>query len=294
MNTDKIKNIVIAALSALTILFVALIYFEEQSYVLSASQQEHIISILEHNDFSLASSVTMPRYFSPMRQLNMQWLNHDIEGIVARFFGDIVYEQDNEIGSTFYYCDINEKEIGINLASNIVNFSSLFGFFVAGHGEGFAHTTAGSKELAYAFIHEVIGVNDMEHYSTMLTSTGDYILVFYARHEGYIVFNSHVRVRVASYGIVHVVYSNMTAGEFIDYERPIFSADEALLALVSHLRAEHEYRQNILITDIQLIYAHQEGGVPAYLFTVLIDGSITFNYLFNAFTNMHIWSEIVL
>ena len=292
MNTDKVKNIVIAALSALTILFVALIYFDEQSYVLSNAQEENIVSILERNDFELASWVSLPRYFAPMRPLAMQWLGHDVPAIVTRFFDGIAYEEDNEIGWTFYYCDINEKEIGINIANNVINFSSLFGFVAEGY-EGFIHGAAGAKELAYAFIHDIIAVEGMEHHATTLTAAGDYILTFYERHEGHIIFNNHVRVRVAPQGIVHVVYSSISIGEFVEYEGPIFSADEALLALVSHLRAEHEYHQDILITDIQLVYASQERGVPAYLFTVVIGGQITFNYLFNAFTNMHMWSEIV-
>jgi len=293
MNTDKIKNIIIAALSGLIILFVALIYFDEQVYVLSAAQEENITFLLEQNDFLIASSASLPRYFSPMRQANMQHYNHDVHGMALRFFGEIQFKTDIEIGSTFYYCDVYEKEIGIELATNTINFSSFYGFFVAGHEDGFVHNAINSINLAYAFIHEVIGTYNMVHHSTSLTANGDYIVVFYARHDGRIVFNNHVRVRVSGEGITHVVYSKMTVGDFFGEERPIFSADEALMALIFHLRSEHEYHQIIAIVDLQLVYAHADRGVPAYLITVVIGGVFTFNYLFNAFTNTHIWSEIV-
>ena len=297
MNTDIIKNIVIVALSMLVLLFSVLIFFDEQAYMLTAQEKDNVESLLNRNGFTISSEVDMPTYFRPMYRKNLQSYEHDTNAIVKRFFGDIPFETDHEIGSTFFYNDTMRKDIEHIVSTNELVFISHYGFLPYGMQPGFARTAATAVELGYAFIHNVLGATGIEHFSTGLTARGDYALVFFARLDGHLVYSSQVRMRITEYGIVHAAYSHMIESGQSNYAYPIFSVDEALLSLLHHMRAVYEVYEDVYIIDIQLVHTHDNTrnlSTPAYLFTLVVDGRLHFNYLISAFTNMYIKSDMAM
>lgn len=297
MNTDIIKNIVIVALSTLIVLFSVLIFFDERAYVLTAEEKSNIESLLNRNGFNLSPEVQMPAYFRPMHRVNLQNYEHDTIAIVSRFFGDASFETDYEIGSTFFYNDILLKDVELIVNTNELIFISYYGFLPEGVQAGFARTAAAAVELGLMFIHDVLGVTDIVHFSTSLTQRGEYVLVFFAEIDGLLVYNSQVRMRIAEQGIVHVTYSHMTQSGQSEYMYPIFSVDEALLSLTHHMRAVYEVYEIVTIIDIQLVHAHDNVrnlSTPAYLFSLVVDGRLHFNYLINALTNTYLKSDMAM
>jgi hypothetical protein len=289
MNTDKVKNIVIGLLSAFIVLFLALIVLDERQFTLSSAHEENVLTILERNNISVSDAALIPRDFRPLNQMAIQRYTHDIDALVARFFGDADFAYDFEIGSTIYYCEITDKYMMHFVQDNEIIFGIVEGLFVGMSQEDFVKTAAAAEELARAFIHEIIDPYlEIELFSNDLTRRGDYALAFFASYRGHLLYDTQIRIRVTELGIVHATYSRVITGGFIGEPQPIFSADEALLSLLAHLRHEDIIHPANII-DIQLVYILQERGIPAYLFTLIIQ-DIQMDFLINAFTNTYIGS----
>ncbi|MCL2168492.1 MAG: hypothetical protein FWB74_00540 [Defluviitaleaceae bacterium] len=291
MNTDTIKNICIGVLSGFILLFAVLIINENRAYTLTASCEENVRAILERGGITIERAA-LPRDFRPMQTLAMQTYSHDITALAARFFGDIPFYYEYEIGSSFYFCDISGKEIEHNNITRVIDFSMEGGFFTGIAPEEFTKTAAGSYELARGFITNILLADDLYLSSNALTPNGDYQLVFFASYQGNIIYNTQLRMRVTEQGIVRATYQRVATGGFDTYPRPIFSADEALLALLNHLRTRETDRPAEIV-NIRLVYAFTDRGIPAYLFTVVID-DMHINFRFSALTNTYIGSAIIL
>jgi len=80
--------------------------------------------------------------------------------------------------------------------------------------------------------------------------------------------------------------------------RVVFSADEALLALLNHLQ-HIQIEGRIVLEEMRLDYylVNDDGrwtGVPAYVFTAWhAPSELVFNFIFNAYTNEYIWHEVI-
>ncbi|MDR2166848.1 MAG: hypothetical protein LBE35_03220, partial [Clostridiales bacterium] len=153
--------------------------------------------------------------------------------------------------------------------------------------DNFTKNAATAEELARAFIREILDPNlDLVLHSNDLTPRGDYTLTLFANYRDYLLYDTQVRIRVTELGIVHATYSRIITQGFIGEPRPIFSTDEALLSLLNYLRSQDIHAPADII-QIRPVYLLQERGIPAYLFTLVIQ-DIQLDFLFNAFTNTYI------
>ncbi|MCL2353366.1 MAG: hypothetical protein FWC69_01900 [Defluviitaleaceae bacterium] len=298
-NNGKIKNIAIALLLGVFILLVAAAFLDGRQYVMSSNQKENILMILEHNNIYAEADI-LTRY-RPKRQVSLSRYDYDIEAISARFFEDGPIQEEIVPGSNIYYCPRTLMSIHHQFQNNELVFEMpgglLLGFDQAGEAY-FEKNLENATQLANAFISEILqgAALDMSLYSISLTYGGDYLLTFYARYRGYIIYNSQVRVRVGVQGITRVFYSNTANNGFFGELLPIFSPDEALLALASFLRTYMDIDGDIYILDMQTIYQRQPGrniAVPAYLFTIAVSG-VHFNIIFNALTNTYMYYRPII
>jgi hypothetical protein len=296
MNTNPVKNMIIALLVIFVAVLSFLIFIDEQRFVLSAEQEMNILTVLERNEMSIAEPFEMLRNFRPARQLDMVRYNYDLEAMATRFFGDNA-DFETEDGALFF-CEMTGKFMELDVRDNIINFGIPNGFGPTEFGIDFIHGGAGAEELALLFIEEILGgaATEMTLYSNTLISERNYLLTFYGSYRGNLLYSSQIRIRVAEFGITRVTYSHFESRGFIGYETPLFSPDEALLALLNQLRSEGVQGQINLI-NMQMVYDinpnNHTRAVPAYLFTIVLDGR-QFNYIFNARTNSYMRVERII
>jgi hypothetical protein len=297
MNTNPVKNIIIALLTVLVGVLSFLIFLDERQFVLSSEQEANILTILSHNEMSISAGTEILRSFKPARQLDMARYEHDALALASRFFGE---DADfNSEGGVLFYCENTGKFMEYDVRDNIIIFGIPEGFGLREFGLGFVRTDAMAEELALLFIEEILGGTALEMtlYSSALTPEIHYLLTFYGSYRGNLLYSSQIRIRVTEFGITRVVYSHFENRGFVGDDLPIFSPDEALLALLNQLRSEG-VAGPINLIDMQMVYDINPNdhtrAVPAYLFTVVLGNEQRFNYIFNAHTNTYMRVERII
>ncbi|MCL2349898.1 MAG: hypothetical protein FWC67_00310 [Defluviitaleaceae bacterium] len=297
MNTNPVKNIMIGLLSGLLAVLVFLTVQSERQHTLTAAQESNILAILEQNDITMFTSI--PRDFHPKQELRTQRHIHDIDVLAASFFGNAQIDTNHEEpnGNRILSSYDTGKTMEFFAQNNSIEFEIEGGLLLGDAAENFTKSAAAAEKLSHYFLQNVLGLDPNLHplHTNNLTHQGDYVLTFYEVYRGYILSNNQIRIHVTAQGITTAVFSRVTNIGFIDHQSPIFSADEALLALLNHLRVQSGVEGPIGITDMQLVFAlpapSQTRAIPAYLFTVsiTIDGrSHLFNYLIDARSNTYI------
>lgn len=286
MNTNSVKNIMIALLSSAIIILSILILMEGEPNTLTPTEKENVVAVLARNQTTVSTEI--PGDFSPRRQLNLGFYNHDLESIAARFFGEIEFE--TEISPNFleYFCDYTGQSMTRQNRGNYLWFAIPQGLLLGDAMDEFAKNSASAEALARIFIEQVLETAPMTWHSTFLTWNGNYVITFFDKYQDYLLFSNQIRVRVTETGIVSAFYSRTTIGGFIGNAQTIFSPDEALLALLNHLRVIYATELDMDITGMEMVYAMGDDGrgVPTYLFTVTKgDGHWVYYHLVNALTN---------
>jgi len=303
MDTERIKNILIALLSVATLVLSGLIFMTESRYTLSAAQEAAIISILQRDDIHFHGEVV--RDFRPMRKMEMHRYDYDLDGLASRFFGDKVFVVDADFEDHVVYRTMDgNKVMAYSAWTNIVSFEIFDGItneiFSAAPG------ARAAELLATEYIESIMGMpNDMLLHSTILNRQGHWVVNFFSSYRGHMLHNDHIRVHVTENGIIFITYSRVCAYHrgLIGEARSIFSGDEALMALMNYMRHGTGYgagvQGRIMINDMRLSYflteeGGQSVGIPVYVFSVYVEGGLRFNYIFNAFTNAFVWFERAL
>ena len=298
MNTERVKNISIALLCIVTLFLGVMIFVEESQYSISAAQEASIISLLERGDIHF-SAPYMANH-RPARMLALEQYEYDLESLAARFFGEdapFLVEIEGSDKTFSLGLDLEDKLMFYSHRNNWVLFTISEGLT----NEAFASTggAAAARQLAEWYIEEIIGMPPgMEFFRQVFNHNGDYIISFFSSYRGHILYNDHIRVTVADRGVTSIFYSRVLNHGFIGESRSVFSGDEALLALLNHLRHVQQIEDRIGIGNMYLAYfLTDEGGVnvgvPSYVFTISLVNELRFNYIFNAHTNQHIWHEIL-
>jgi len=293
MHIERIKNILLLSLFSLSFLLFTLVLAADSRYVLSESQEMSILDLLEGSNIVFYADI--PRYFNPMPVLTLQAYTYDLYGISQTFFGSDAFLREQE-GSRLIF-SYNEKRLIFSPVDNSIILDIPKG--VTTDSWNFAQGARGAEMLAEQYIGYVFGgLMGMELFPTIVSFRGDYIIRFFGSYGGYIVYNSRIRVRVNELGVTQVIFSYASAEGFGSEVLHIVSADEALMALMNHLRSSGVVSDNIIISGMNLVYFLPQvsfgiqNTFPAYVFNVVID-NIQFNYLFNAFNNRFILYEIV-
>jgi len=292
MNTERVKNILIVLLSLTAATLVALIILEENRFRLSGAQESAIIDLLARNDIHF--SAAMIGSARPMHQLRLSPYNHDgnIDALKARFFGGSIdyvrrYVEDNvDIYAT------DSKEMLFFRQENVIVFEIPDGLTSEAFEGNFGASAA--QALAEHYINQIMGMPPcMELFDISFNRDHAYVISFFSTYRGHILHNDHIRVTVTSRGITHIFYSRIVNDSFIGEERSIFSGDEALLALLNHLRHNLQIEGRIGIGGMYMAYFMTNNGigVPVYVFTITLGNDLRFNHIFNAQTNEHIWWE---
>jgi len=282
MNTERIKNVMIVLLLIIAFVFGGLILADEMQMRLSAAEEEAIIGLLAANNIIFMGD--FQRIARPMQRLEMEIIDYDLSEIAHRFFGESLpelYIADNQM--------IFETDERAMVRFNHGGFIVLE-LYTGYTNEEFAAAPGGAaaEQLAREFIESIFGSPfELELFNTALNSRSDWIFNFISRYRGHIIHNNHIRVQVSeSLGVVGVQYSQVEIGQFIGETQPIIAADEAMLALLNHLRGSGVQGQ-IMLVDKHIVYFLDFAsgiGIPAYVFGVVLDNNLRFEYYFNAFT----------
>jgi len=290
MNTDRIKNIMLVLLSVLAIVLTTLVFLDEQQYILSDEQQSNIIEILQRNNMRVSTDI--PQVFRPQRQLNAFLYRHNVYGIAERFFGYDGFVRDTEGATTIITSRQSRNTITYFEREGEIVFQMPDGFFVGVLPQDFFKTATTAEELARSFIEEVLGepAVNMQLFSNILTPNMNYQLTFFDSYRGQLLYDSRIRVHITDKGIEDVFYWQAGHSGMIGSSIPIFSADEAMFALLNHLQIGEGIEDEMDLIDMQLVYAidnvgNRDRAVLAYLFTVTIGVNQRFNVVINAHTN---------
>ena len=290
MSTERAKNVLIVLLSAIAILLGVLIFITEGRYSLTAGQEASIIAVLEWGDIHMRDDVAPVRDFRPARQMEMRRHNYDLDGLAARFFGDEDFKRENNDPVYIFTHADHDEGMFMHYSSwtNVVNF-----FIPQGISNDAFLTMANDRAaelLATQYIENLIGMPpNMQHYSTTISHQGYWVIDFFTVYRDFVLQNDHIRVRVTENGVVRIEYSRVDYGGFVGDSRSIFPSNEALMALMNHMRNEGA-EGTIMINDMRLSYflteeGGQSVGMPAYVFAVYMGGNMRFNFIFNAYTN---------
>jgi len=290
MNAERAKNVLIALLSVIAVSLGALIFVTEGRYSLTAGQEAMIIEILERNDIHIRNGVSLPRDFNPAQQMNMSRLEYDLHGLAMGFFGDDGFVMEDDYPAySFSHPDHDYGKIMEYLSwANVVTFSIPQGI----SNEAFAAMAneRAAELLATQYIEGLMGMpENMRYYSTTISYQGNWVVDFFSVYRDFVLQNDHIRVHVTEDGIVLVEYSRVDYEGFVGDARSIFPPNEALMALMNHMRVVGA-EGTIMINDMRLSYfLTQEGGqsvgLPVYVFAVYMGGNLRFNFVFNAYTN---------
>jgi len=289
MNTERAKNVLIALLSVLALTLGALIFVTEGRYSLTAGHEAAIIGILERDGIYLREDVSLPRNFHPARQMEMRRYYYDLNNLAARFFGNDGFVRHEDYPAySFTHADYAGMTMTYLSWTNVVTFEMPQGI----SNEAFETilNDRAAELLATQYIESFIGMpSNMQHYSTGISYHGNWIIDFFTVYRGFVLQNDHIRVHVSEDGIFRIEYSRVEYDGFIGDSRNIFPPNEALMALMNHIRSEGT-EGAIIINDMRLSYflTEESGhslGMPAYVFAVYRGGNMRFNFIFNAYTN---------
>jgi len=295
MNTERAKNVLIALLSVIALTLSVLIFVTEGRYTLTAGQEADIISVLQRDDIHLRDDVSLLRDFHPARQMVMRRYSYDAEALAtlaARFFGDDGFAMEIDYPDAYSFAHPNHPE-GMMMTylswTNIITFAMPQGI----SNEAFL-TMANERAaelLATQYIESLIGMPpNMQHYSTAISYHGNWVVDFFSVYRNFVLQNDHIRVHVSEDGIIRIEYSRVEYDGFLGDARNIFPPNEALMALMNHLRIVMMAEGSIMINDMRLSYflaeeGGESAGIPAYVFAVYMGGNMRWNYIFNAYTN---------
>ena len=302
MNTERVKSILIGIFLIMAIALAGLIFVSEQRYVLSAPQEAAIRTVMERSGVVFTDNAVMTRSHRPMRQLALRPYEHDFAAISARFFGDEIYtliETEWDI-----IRDAPNRRLSFLTERNTILFEIHEGLQTPEfQAAGFNKSSA--EALAENFAAQMLDRNiNMTLHSVVLGRTGDYIFNYFGSYGNYHIFNNHLRVRVTAAGLTRMEFSYFHIEGFMGEAARIYSADEAIVALMNFLRSYGvlggNTRHQIEIINMRLLYhledvrsdsPHAQMASPSYAFTVIIDQT-RFNYVFNANTNSFARGEV--
>jgi len=297
MSTERVKNLLIVLLSVLAMTLGALIFVTEGRYNLTAGQEAAIIAILERDDIHLRGDVELLRDFRPIRQMEMRRYNYDLDGLAARFFGDEDFVRE-EAGPVYIFTHGESRDEGMFMRYS--SWTNIVDFFIPQGISNEAFETMlndrAAELLATQYVESLIGMPpNMQHYSTVISYQGYWVIDFFTVYRGFVLQNDHIRVWVSENGIFGIEYSRVEYDGFVGEARNIFPPNEALMRLMNHMRSVGT-EGTIMINDMRLSYfLTEEGGrsvgMPAYVFAVYMGGNMRFNLIFNAYTNELLISE---
>ncbi|MCL2376163.1 MAG: hypothetical protein FWC76_02085 [Defluviitaleaceae bacterium] len=293
MNTERVKNVLIVLLSVIAISLASLIFVTEEGHTLSAAQEEAIIAILERDDVHFTGE--MMRDFRPVRQMEMHRYDYDIESLAGRFFGDEKFSDDEDYPERIFMAEDGSKIMAYSSWTNVVTFIMGDGISNAAFNAAPSAATAGL--LAMEYIEGLMGMpSDMQAFPTVVGERGNWVVNFFTTYRGHVLHNDHIRVNVTENGITNIMYSRVYFNGFVGENRNIFPPNEALMALVNHMRRAEQVTGRIFIDDMRLSYllmeeGEQSVGIPVYVFSVHLGGDLRWDYIFNAYTNEFIRDE---
>jgi len=299
MNTERVKNILIVFLSIITLGLAYMIFIEENRHTLSAAQESAIVAILERNDIQFsAEMVTSTR---PMRQMQLEWYDYNISDLVTRFFGEATADGNLRIEYVFdgVIFETDCRAMSFSTMNNTIVFEIPDG--VTNDDFDAASGAVAARALAEWYVRELLTPPDsMIFFRQEFNHNWDYVFSFFSTYRGNILYNDHIRVTVADRGITHILYSRVYNPMLTGDALAVISPDEALLALLNHLRHVMQIEGRIVIGDMYIAYflTHQQGqtiAVPAYVFTIALGANLElrFNHIICAHSNRHIWHEII-
>ena len=294
MDTDRVKNILIVLFSLVAIWLGSLILVNESRYNLSAAQETAVLNLLERNDIHFDGQII--RNFSPKRFLALTNYSYDREDLAMRFFAGEDFGVSIDLTNYNYMMYYTDNSYMIYFGQeNTIFFETSEGITNKAFEKAPGANTA--EQLAREFVEEIMDMPQGAQSFTHISFNGDWVISFFGTYRGYILYNDHIRVRVTDEGITSALFSRVINDGFMGEAVSIFSGDEALLALMHHLRGTG-VQGRIMISYMGLTYflAEESGqsiGVPAYVFTIVLESGLQFNYLFNAHTGRFITYEII-
>jgi len=299
MNTERVKNILIVLLSIIILGLAYMIFVEENRHTLSAAQEDAIVALLERNDIQF--SAEMVTNMRPMRQMELARFEYDIPDLLTRFFGDHAHDGSLHVEYVFdgVIFETDYREMSFSPSTNTIVFEIPGG--VSNDDFAAASGAAAARALAEWYINELLDLPDgLIFFRQEFSHRWDYVFSFFSTYRGHILYNDHIRVTVADRGITHILYSRVYNPVFIGEALGVFPPDEALMALLNHLRHVSQIEGRIVIGDMYIAYflTEQQGqsiAVPAYVFTIALGENLElrFNHIICAHTNRHIWHEII-
>jgi hypothetical protein len=235
LNTDKVKNVVIVLLVALNAALFGLLQIENNRFRLSAAQDTVIRELFNTNNINIDTLI--PRDFRPMRGLYVLPFQHDIDVHAQRFFPNETPETEVWLNSLI----LRVGERSLTLEDNVLRYLNPHGYATPAFLErGFRDIEAG-RALADEFIQRIMPPElnfVFDYYSVDWDAWDDDLVMFFYRgsFEGRKIQNNHIRVWVGENGIERVsCHLTIIPQGFAAHSREIFSADEALFAVLQTL-----------------------------------------------------------
>lgn len=294
MNVEKAKNATLAFLLILNIVLFMFLSIRESAFRLSSAQEKAITSLLAQNKISLYSQLLTD--FSPMRQLS--FVKYDFSGLQNVLFESgepdrTVEEFYRTVKTRGNAWIIINKDIATGQNQNRLDYFNPDGYGALTGEETDGVTLEQAKRLCGALLEQIEEKNAgfiLESSGT--DADGAMMLVYRGVYRDNVIYTNYAGFNVTKNGITQISFSFMVPTGFTGQPREIYSADEALLGLVSVLREAYG-EEPLIITGMDMVYNLESASgddlaaIPCYRFFLKseTDPDITRQFLISAYTN---------
>ena len=296
MKVEKAKTAVIIIFAVINLLWLFLQQDREKGYILTAEQENAINGALSLNGISLETPLI--KDYSPMKELVLKPFNYAaLEAIL--FDGaepSRISEFENFEGTTKLY---NKSQITIH--SDRLVFEKEDGLLPGisvKEDDPVPYYTGITAEEAASLCDNIINAVknlglDLDFVLNYHSGTmNHFIFEYWGLHNGMLIPSNSIIFAVDDYGIANISFYMQIPFEYSASSRDIYSADEALLTLIRHIKNDYPDNTDAVITDMELVYylnektSYEAVAAPHYLFKVKANRNSAYEdrYYINAYT----------
>lgn len=249
MDWDKAKNLTIVFFLLLNILLGVLVYWEENSYIISAEQEKAIVGVLAQNKINLYTRID--REYKPMRRMELGEYDFGGEDFVRQFFDRmeevLLTEEHNR--SVF-----TQGDAILSIQNEYVHYQNPQGIGKK------TDAKPDAADICETWIKNLkMGSFQLEGISQ---EDGRHVLRYLNVYQGHVVQSNFINFVVTDQGIVEIDLSYRPPEGFSGRPQVICSADEALFTFMQQMKNMYGDR-DVFINKMDMAFYVSETGQAA-------------------------------
>ncbi|MCL1988260.1 MAG: hypothetical protein FWG64_09865 [Firmicutes bacterium] len=264
MRWERAKNLIIVFLVVTNVVLAVLINIETEVHNLTVERETALNVVLANNNIILGNELV--RNFSPMRDLQLDNYNYDVDQLLEMFFPPNA--------RISHLTDANFDEF--YWENSRLTISNGYIAFVAGHDIIGVPEVAAAAEITQTFIDTYYPNFILDINSTRLARRGGLRVFYRQEYQGQIIHTNFVEFLVTSDNADTIVIEEVDIQYgvplgFVYLPQNLVGSDEALLTFMQNIRMQNA--ETILINHMDIAYFQtmsglREGYFPTNVYAV--------------------------